>query len=91
MNGARRDNTGPLPVGAKHLAQHDPSSGSPAKKLAQQPKNANIGASSARRVNSFAHRTQRRGDIETNDTSAATDAGQHETTITTARPPNSNR
>ena len=27
-----------------------------------------------------------RGDFATNDTSAATDAGQHETTITTARP-----
>jgi len=28
----------------------------------------------------------RHGNVETNDASAATDAGQHETTITTARP-----
>ena len=34
----------------------------------------------------FAYRTQRRGDIETNDTSAAADAGQRETAITTAHP-----
>ena len=34
----------------------------------------------------FAHRTQPRGDIETNDTSAAADAGQRETAITTAHP-----
>ena len=39
-----------------------------------------------RRANYFAHRTQRRGGSATNDTSAATDAGQHETTIATARP-----
>ena len=34
----------------------------------------------------FAYRAQRRGGFETIDTFAATDAGQHETTITTARP-----
>ena len=39
---------------------------------------------SPRRVNFFAHRTQPRADCETNDTSAATDAGQHETAVTTA-------
>ena len=38
------------------------------------------------RVNFFAHRTRRRGDIETNNTTATTDAGQRETTVTTARP-----
>ena len=37
-----------------------------------------------RRANFFAHRTQPRGDDATNDTSTATDAGQHETTITSA-------
>ena len=37
-----------------------------------------------RRANIFAHRTQPRADCETNDTSAATDAGQHETAVTTA-------
>ena len=35
-------------------------------------------------ANSFARRTQPRGDFETNDTSAAADAGQRETAITTA-------
>ena len=39
-----------------------------------------------RRANFFAHRTRRRGDIETNDASATADAGQHETAVTTARP-----
>ena len=35
-------------------------------------------------ANFFAHRTQPRADFETNDTSAATDVGQHETAITNA-------
>ena len=34
----------------------------------------------------FRAQDARHGDVETNDTSAATDAGQHETTITNARP-----
>ena len=38
------------------------------------------------RVNFFVHRTRPLGDVETNDTSAGTDVGQHETAITTARP-----
>ena len=38
------------------------------------------------RANFFAHRTQPRTNFETNDASAATDMGQRETTITTARP-----
>ena len=37
-------------------------------------------------ANYFARRTQPRGDFETNDTSAAADAGQRETAITTAHP-----
>ena len=37
------------------------------------------------RANYFAHRTQRHDGFETDDTSAAADAGQHETAITTAR------
>ena len=37
-------------------------------------------------ANFFAHRTQPRANFETNDTSAATDAGQHETANTNARP-----
>ena len=36
------------------------------------------------RANFFAHRTQPRADFETNDASAATDAGQYETADTTA-------
>ena len=36
------------------------------------------------RANFFAHRTQPRADFETNNTSAATDAGQRETAITNA-------
>ena len=38
------------------------------------------------RANFFALRTPAHGDFETNDTSAATGSGQHETTITNARP-----
>ena len=38
------------------------------------------------RADFLAHRTQPRGDDATNDTSTATGAGQHETTITTAHP-----
>ena len=38
------------------------------------------------RANFCAHRTQPRANFETNNTSAATDAGQHETAGTTARP-----
>ena len=37
-------------------------------------------------ANYFARRTQPRGDFETNSTSAAADAGQRETAITTAHP-----
>ena len=35
-------------------------------------------------ANFFAHRTQPRADFETNDTTAGTDVGQHETAITNA-------
>ena len=83
----------------KKFAQHGASSGISAKKLAQQAQNHQFwGVFSAlgelfrarthikpRGVNFFAHRTHQRGDVETNDTSAATDAGHRETPITTAR------
>ena len=49
-------------------------------------KNVKFGVFRARRANFFAHRTRRRGDIKTNNTTATTDAGQRETTVTTARP-----
>ena len=85
---------------AKKFAQHGASSGISAKKLAQQAQNHQFwGVFSAlgelfrarthikpRGANFFAHRTHQRGDVETNDTSAATDAGHRETPITTAHP-----
>ena len=85
---------------AKMLAQYGPSSSTSAKKLAQHAqKRRNWDVVSAlgelfrahahikpRRANFFAHRTQRHGGFETNDTSATTDAGQRETAITTAHP-----
>ena len=85
---------------ARKVAQHRPSSSTSAKKLAQQAqKHQNWGVFSAlgelfrarthikpRGANYFAHRTRRHGDVETNDTTAATIAGHRETTITTARP-----
>ena len=40
----------------------------------------------ARGANKFAHRTRRHGDVETNDTTAATDARHHKTAIATAYP-----
>ena len=51
-----------------------------------KPKDTNFGVFSARWANYFAHRTQPRGDDATAATIAATDAGQHETAITTAHP-----
>ncbi len=38
------------------------------------------------RAKDFAHRTKRRGDFETDNTSATADTGQRETTITTVHP-----
>ena len=72
----------------------------PRKSSPSKPKNANFGVFSARwanffalaptigarRANFFAHKTQPRGDDETNNTTAATDAGHRETAITTAHP-----
>ena len=67
-----------------------PAAGAPAahprKNSPSKPKNTKIGVFSARWANYFAHRTRRHGDVETNDTTAATDAGHRETTITTACP-----
>ena len=85
-------------ISAKKLAQHTPSSGISAKKLAQHARKRGFGAifralgelfrartlTRPSRANFFAHRTRPRANFETNDTSAATDAGQHETADTTA-------
>ena len=85
-------------ISAKKLAQHTPSSGISAKKLAQHARKRGFGVifralgelfrartlTRPSRANFFAHRTRPRANFETNDTSAATDAGQHETADTTA-------
>ena len=89
-----------MPACATEFAQYRASLGLSATKLAQQAQKHQFwGVFSAmgehfrahahikpRRANFFAHRTQPRGEIETKDTSAAADAGHHETAITTARP-----
>ena len=85
-------------ISAKKLAQRDPSSVICAKKLAQHAIKRQFLAflstlgelfrarvrTGPSRANFFAHRTQPRADFETNDASAATDAGQYETADTTA-------
>ena len=87
-------------VSAKKLAQPGPTSGTSAKKLAQHATRRRFWAIFRAQGELFRararHQTKQgelfraqdpaRGDFATNDTSAATDAGQHETTITTARP-----
>ena len=83
---------------AKKLAQHGPSSGASAKKLAQQAqKRRNWGVLSVlgelfrarthtrtSRAKNFAHRTHKHGDIETNNTTAHPKQGTTETGITSA-------
>ena len=85
---------------AKKLAQHNPSSGVSANNLAQHATRRRFWAifralgelfrahthHQTTQGELFRARDPAHGDFETNDTSAATDAGQHETTITTARP-----
>ena len=85
---------------AKKLAQHNPSSGVSAINLAQHATRRRFWAifralgelfrahahHQTKQGELFRARDPARGDFATNDTSAATDAGQHETTITTARP-----
>ena len=80
------------------LAQHGPSSGASAKKLAQQAqKRRNWGVLSVlgelfrarthtrtSRAKNFAHRTHKHGDIETNNTTAHPKQGTTETGITSA-------
>ena len=94
----RLQDLGAGPIGAKKLAQHSPSSGSSAKKFAQQAQKHQFwGVFSAqgeyfraytmtlpRRANFFAHTTRQRGDIETNDTTARLQQGTAETGITSA-------
>ena len=89
-----------MPACTTELAQYRASLGLSATKLAQHTTNrlfrailsalgelfrarTHIGP---RKANYFAHGTQRRGEVETNDTSATADAGQRETAITTAHP-----
>ena len=90
--------TGAVPVGAKKLAQHGPSSCVSAKKLAQHATKCQFwGVLSVQgelfrahahirpsRAKFFAHTTRQRGDIETNDTTARLQQGTAETGITSA-------
>ena len=83
---------------ATKFAQHGASSGLSAKKFAQHAIKHRFWAIfrslgelfrahahiKLRRANYFAHRTRQRGDNVTTGTTAAADAGHHETTITTA-------
>ena len=76
-----------MPVCAKILAQRSPSPlFNPQQNSPSKPKNTNFGVFSARWVNFFAHWAQQRGDDATTATTAAADAGQRETAITTAHP-----
>ena len=88
------------PAGATKFAQHALSPTQPATKFTQQPQKHQIwGVSSAQGELFHAHTHDRavlgellhtqdatRGDFATNDTTAATDAGQHETAVTNALP-----
>lgn len=88
------------PIGAKKLAQHRPSTGISVKKFALYATKRRFWAifrtlgelfrahahHQIKQGELFRAQDPARGDFATNDTSAATDAGQHETTITTARP-----
>ena len=88
--------TGTRSVGAKKLAQHRPSSGSSAKKLAQHARKRQFWAIvSAQgelfrarahirpsRAKFFAHEARQRGDVETNNTTARPQQGNLETGIT---------
>ena len=86
------------PIGAKKLAQHRPSTGISVKKFALYATKRRFWAifrtlgelfrahahHQIKQGELFRAQDPARGDFATNDTSAATDAGQHETTITSA-------
>ena len=73
---------------ASFARKNSPSAGLPAapprKNSPGTPENSVFQPFWACRANFFAHRTQTRTNFETNDASAATDAGQYETADTTA-------
>ena len=87
------------PIDAKKLSQHSPSSGSSAKKFAQQAKKRRFwGVLSVqgeyfractmtlpRRANFFAHEARQHVDVETNNTTAHPQQGTAETGITSAQ------
>ena len=91
------------PIGAKKLAQHRPSTGISVKKFALYATKRRFWAifrtlgelfrahahHQIKQGELFRAQDPARGDFATNDTSAATDAGQHETAGTTAHPLNS--
>ena len=88
------------PASATKFAQHGPSPTQPVTKFAQQPQKRQIwGVSSAQGELFHAHTHDQAVlgelfhapdaatcDVETDDTTAINDTGQHETTVTTARP-----
>ena len=78
--------TGAGPIGATKFAQRGPSSGISAKKLAQQAQKRRIWGVVSAQGELFRAQGPAHGNFATNDTSAATDVDQHETTITTAHP-----
>ena len=70
----------------KNSPSTPPPAAFPRKNSPSTPENADLGPFFVRWANFCAHRTRPRANFETNNTSVATDAGQHETAGTTARP-----
>ena len=70
----------------KYSPNEAPPTALPRQSSPSKSKNTNFGVFSARWANFIAHWAQQRGDDATTATTAAADAGQRETAITTARP-----
>mgnify|MGYP000867738667 CR=1 FL=1 len=70
----------------KYSPNEAPPTALPRQSSPSKPKNTNFGVFSARWANFIAHWAQQRGDDATTATTAAADAGQRETAITTAHP-----
>ena len=82
-----RPSGGTSPASRHHkLTERRALSGHSRKTSPSAPQNAYFAPFLVGWANYFARRTQPRGDFETNDTSAAADAGHRETAITTAHP-----
>ena len=70
----------------KYSPNEAPPTALPRQSSPSKSKNTNFGVFSARWANFIAHWAQQRGDDATTATTAAADAGQRETAITTAHP-----